>query len=162
MNADSPFEFKRTFFLRIMGWIDRRRYHKVARKLLRDSFFWDCMHDFAPHGNDTGADLLNFYRDWLKSQPGGDPLVFYQQLMDEWEMDETIEHHRHVLDEGAIAIAYAELKLRGQCGSDVKALAKAAIMRQREAAIQAESWPHKDERLRTLDLLESTLEKMPE
>jgi hypothetical protein len=57
----------------------------------------------------------------------------------------------------AVALAFAELKLRGECRHSVAALARAAIQWQREEAIVATDWPHRGDRLRSLDLLETKL-----
>jgi hypothetical protein len=42
--------------------IDWREYHPDARHLLTDVFFWSVIDDYAPHGNDTGADLFVDFR----------------------------------------------------------------------------------------------------
>src|SRR5262249_41806890 len=54
--------------------MDWRDFHPDARKILDDPFFWECSNDFAPNGNDTGADLLADYRKWLRRNPSGDPI----------------------------------------------------------------------------------------
>jgi hypothetical protein len=38
--------------------------------VLDDPFFWQEADDFAPHGNDTGADLLADYRPWRRRTGG--------------------------------------------------------------------------------------------
>ena len=139
--------------------IDWRDFHPDARKVLDDPFFWECSNDFAPNGNDTGADLLADYRKWLRRNPSDDPISFYRELIRRWgfpsepgsDLDQT------VMDEAAVALAFAEFKLRAGCRPSVAALARAAIQRQRQHAIEAENWPHKDERLTSLDVLEAKL-----
>ena len=64
--------------------IDWRDFHPDARRILDDPFFWEEANDFAPHGNDTGADLLAEYRKWIKRDSNGDPAEFYRQLVREW------------------------------------------------------------------------------
>ena len=139
--------------------MDWRDFHPDARKVLDDPFFWECSNDFAPNGNDTGADLLADYRKWLRRNPSDDPITFYRELIRKWgfppepsgDLDGT------VMDEAAVALAFAEFKLRANCRPSVAALARAAIQRQRKQAIEAANWPHQEERLKCLDVLEAKL-----
>jgi len=139
--------------------IDWRDFHPDAREFLDEPFYWESDNDFAPHGNDTGADLLFSYRGWLKRDPAGNPIAFYERLLRRWgfRADPTREQGRHVHDEAAVALAFAELKLRGKCRPAVAALAQAAMQRQRQEALAAVQWPHRAERLRSLELLEAKL-----
>jgi uncharacterized protein YfeS len=139
--------------------LDWRDFHPNARQILDDPFYWEQADDFAPHGNDTGADLLSAYRDWFRRRPSGDPLQFYTNLMETWgfPLDTTDAMIRSALDEAAIALAFAELKLRAQCHPSVAALAREAIRRQREEALTAAESPYRDDRLRSLDLIEAKL-----
>jgi len=139
--------------------IDWRDFHPDARKILDDPFFWNCSKDFAPNGNDTGADLLANYRKWLRRNPIEDPMTFYHAQIRNWgfppqplcDLDQT------VMDEAAVALAFAEFKLRADCRTSVAELARKAIQRQRQHAIEAGQSPHQDERLTSLDMLEAKL-----
>lgn len=139
--------------------IDWRDFHPDARRVLDDPFYWEQANDFSPHGNDTGADLLSDYRRWLKQHPSDDPLEFYQQLMVRWGFSDglTNPESRSVLDEAAVALAFAELKLRADCRPSVATLAREAIERQRQAALLAADWPHRGNRMKSLDLIEAKL-----
>jgi len=139
--------------------VDWRDYHPNARQILDDPFYWDCVNDFAPHGNDTGADLLEEFREWLHQNPSGEPTTFYKQLIFQWGLPEspTNDLERSVFDEAAVALAFAELKLRATCSPAVAELARAAISRQRQEAHNAVAWPHRAERLETLEKLERKL-----
>jgi uncharacterized protein YfeS len=139
--------------------IDWRDFHSDARKILDDPFFWDCSNDFAPHGNDTGADLLADYRKWLRRNPSSDPITFYRELIRRWGFppEPSSDLERTVMDEAAVALAFAEFKLRADCRPSVAELARVAIRRQRQQAIEAVNWPHKEERLKSLDMLEAKL-----
>ncbi|MEO7325319.1 MAG: hypothetical protein ABIW82_10875 [Dokdonella sp.] len=139
--------------------IDWRDFHPDARTILDDPFYWDCANDFAPHGNDTGADLLEDYRKWLRRDPSGDPVGFHARLVRRWGFSEgpSMESERALVDEAAVALAFAELKIRAACRPAAAVLAKTAIQRQRRQANEAADWPHRDERLRSLDLLEAKL-----
>jgi uncharacterized protein YfeS len=140
--------------------LDWRDFHSDARRILDDPFYWEQANDFSPHGNDTGADLLSEYRRWLKRYPSADPQQFYQGLMERWDFSggATDPMIQSAMDEAAVALAFAELKLRGNCRPSAAALAKAAILRQRQAATLATDWPHREDRLRSLELIEAKLQ----
>jgi uncharacterized protein YfeS len=139
--------------------IDWREFHPDARKILDDPFFWDCSNDFAPNGNDTGADLFTDYRKWLRRNPSGDPITFYRELIRQWGFPPVASNdlERTVMDEAAVALAFAEFKLRADCRPSVAELARIAIQRQRQQATEAVNWPHQEERLKSLDMLEAKL-----
>jgi uncharacterized protein YfeS len=140
--------------------VDWRDFHRDARRVLDDPFFWEEGNDFSPHGNDSGADLLSDYRRWLRGHPSDDPLRFYQNLMAQWALSEdaTDPLVRSPMDEAAVALAFAELKLRADCRPSVAQLAREAVRRQREEALKAEGWPHREDRLKSLELIESKLQ----
>jgi uncharacterized protein YfeS len=139
--------------------IDWSDFHPDARRILDEPFYWECSNDFAPNGNDTGADLLADYRKWLRRNPSGDPIAFYHHLIRQWGFppEPSSDIDRTAMDEAAVALAFAEFKLRADCRPAVAALARAAIQRQRQQAIEAANWPHKEERLKSLDMLEAKL-----
>ncbi len=139
--------------------IDWRDFHPDARQILDDPFYWDMANDFAPHGNDTGADLLAGYRKWLRRDPSGDPIAFCDRLLSGWGIpgEPSDEDDQVISDDAAVALAFAELKLRGRCRASVISRAHRAIQRQREGAVAAVDWPHKEEKLRRLDMLEAKL-----
>lgn len=139
--------------------IDFRDFHPAARALLDDPWFWDCADDFAPHGNDTGADLLEDYAGWLRRCPQGDPLKFLAHLFKRWGF--TPEADREVADEAAVALAFAELKHRGACRPAAADLALQALERQRRTAEAATGWAHRAERLRAVERLSAKLRGSP-
>jgi uncharacterized protein YfeS len=140
--------------------IDWRDYHPDARHILDDPFYWEQANDFAPHGNDTGADLLSDYRAWLKGQPACDPIEFYENLTSRWGFHEDAADPmiRGALDEAAVALAFAEVKLRGKCDPRVLALARHAVQRQRQEALSATDVLIREDRLKSLELIEGKLE----
>ncbi len=139
--------------------VEWRDFHPEARNILDDPFFWKGSDDFSPHGNDTGADLLAAYRSWLKQHKNDDPLDFYHRLTSRWgfALDTTDPTFRSALDEAAVALAFAELKLRGDCRPSAATLALQALERQRQEALVATDWSHRDNRLRRLDQIEAKL-----
>lgn len=139
--------------------VEWRDFHPEARNILDDPFFWKGSDDFSPHGNDTGADLLAAYRSWLKQHKNDDPLDFYHRLTSRWgfDLDTTDPIFRSALDEAAVAIAFAELKLRGACRPSAAKLAVQALEHQRQDALAATDWPHREDRLRRLNQLEAKI-----
>jgi uncharacterized protein YfeS len=158
--------------------IDWKKYHPRARELLNDVFFWSLSDDFAPHGNDTGADLLADFRKWNKRNPQESAHRMVSQLMKAWgfqsldphEVDEALvlrrdQEHPHdstVLDEALVAAAFAAIKLRGGCDPETRELALYAIQREAiRAANAAPAWEHADQRRMTLEKMRLTLLSTP-
>lgn len=139
--------------------IDWDDYHPCARQILDEPFYWDCTDDFSPNGNDTGADLLEAYRDWLKSHRSGQPLRFLEGLAKRWGYSGVDGMDENVLDEASIALAFADIKLRGECDGDARRIAMISVVRQRTLAEGSPEWPHRGERLKTLDAIERKLQQ---
>lgn len=139
--------------------IDWEDFHPRASEILDDPFFWDCANDFSPNGNDTGADLLADYRDWVKGCKSGQPLAFLEILAKRWGYPNIEGMDCEVKDEAIIGLALAEIKLRAICDQQVCQLALKAIERQRTQAQGAIAWPHRDERLKALDQIETKLQQ---
>src|SRR5215208_4691936 len=58
--------------------------HPKARLALTSAFFWSCIDDNTPFGNDNGAGTLSFYREWRAthlSEPAND---FLTALFHDW------------------------------------------------------------------------------
>ena len=93
-------------------------------------------HDFAPHGNDTGADVLAFYRKWRTKNTHTDSTVFFRSLMEQWEVtvppDPTDEYSTHTYEEAIVGLAFAELKLHACCSPEVADEALHTLARQRD------------------------------
>ena len=125
--------------------IDWDEFHSRAREVLHDPFFWECADDYAPNGNDTGADLLEDFKQWNKRNPRTSPMSFLRRLMKGWGIEpidwlvtapsETLTLNKRdsisvsVCNEAAIALAFATIKCRGQCPSDVAEYGLAALKR---------------------------------
>jgi len=139
--------------------IDWEDFHPRAREILDDPFFWDRVDDFSPNGNDTGADLLTSYRDWLKTHAEGQPIRFLGYLAKEWGYTEIEAMDDEVRDEAAIGLAFADIKLRATCDPQVRRLAVEAIERQRNQAEAATEWSHRNERLKTLEKIKAKLQQ---
>ncbi len=125
--------------------IDWSLYHPKAREILNDPFFWDCADDTAPHGNDTGSDLLEDYLRWSKRNKAGSPLTFLERLLKGWNIkqmdwaivdpDETRKNYQKdsialsVCNESIIALAFATLKTKAECPPELIRMALAGLTR---------------------------------
>ncbi len=108
--------------------VDWSLYAPEARALLDDPFYWDPADDEAPHGNDTGADLLATYLD----QRPIDILDFVEREAVESgfaslaELAEEDEYEHGFL---VVAAAFAELKVTGGLTPGIRDLALRAVER---------------------------------
>lgn len=155
--------------------IDWSDYHPGARKLLDDTFFWEVADDHAPHGNDTGADLLADYRTWREASRPGPTSVFLEGLwrrwgygadafgwktqpLSTWTKDDELVIQVHL--EAVVALAFAQIKLDGRCEPTCRNEALLAIRRELNPAVAAHfGWSIPEERVRRLKQLESVLER---
>ena len=148
-------------------WVD---YHPNAKTLLNKPFFWDVIDENAPHGNDTGADVLEAFKRWRAKNKKARPLRFLDKLLASWGFDRssssshaevpalprtTIELTR---DQAAIALAFALIKLEGNCDLATRQRAVEAIDRQScDRAVAA--WRSADERREALKAMRAKLEE---
>jgi uncharacterized protein YfeS len=153
--------------------IDWSEYHPEARTLLNDPFFWEEADDNAPHGNDTGADLLHDFRRWRRTHRDKSVSFFVPGLLARWGFEERVRAWAQkplcdwtqddaltvsVHDEATIAVAFAQIKLEGRCDPDVRDSALAAITRQEAAAVAAHfGWSVSAERAERLALMRTAL-----
>jgi uncharacterized protein YfeS len=153
--------------------VDWAEYHPEARDLLDDPFYWDAVDEYAPHGNDTGADLLEAFREWRSKHREAPASRFLPLMLKRWDYssdvealqskpladwDEDDELTMEVLDEATIAIAFAQLKLEGRCDEDVRAAALASIARQLDPAVHAHfEWTVPKDRIDRLQLVQAKL-----
>jgi uncharacterized protein YfeS len=149
--------------------IDWDEFHPNAKALLDDAFYWDEADDNAPHGNDTGADLLASFRKWRAKNRSVSPLEFLHKLIRSWGFErkpageqldgggalprETIELVHHEAD---IALAFALIKLEGNCDDAICLRALDAIERQMNGDL-VERWVSPEERLVALNKMHGKL-----
>lgn len=98
--------------------IDWAEYHPTARKVLKAAFYWSEIDDDAPHGNDTGSDLLAAFKRWNRRNPTASYDGYVDRLLSRWGLtrgriaDDQLDWIRQEAD---IALAFAAIKLRGGC-----------------------------------------------
>ncbi len=125
--------------------IDWDKFHPKAREILDEPFYWDCANDFAPHGNDTGADLLADYCKWVRLNRQASPMTFLSRLFAGWgivpidwnltdeeevrELMETKGTEVFLSNQAIVALAFAVLKVKGKCPHEVADMALKALQR---------------------------------
>jgi hypothetical protein len=108
--------------------VDWTLFAPQARTLLDDPFFWDPADDDAPHGSDTGADVLTD----LMERPHHDARTFLEQQARDWGFESLVDlaqHDPHEHDTLVVATAFAQLKLTAQISSSLRDLAVRALQR---------------------------------
>ena len=145
--------------------IDWEDFHPRARDILDEVFYWDCTDDFAPNGNDTGADVLELYQEWRtenQQRPAG---AFFDQLMSEWDVSIPANGDKFSLttfEESIVGLAFAQLKIDGDCEAEIRTRALDSLAQQRQRTQELHrDWALFGERMRTLQLLESKLKAVP-
>lgn len=146
--------------------IDWDDFHPHAREILDKPFYWDCIDEFAPNGNDTGADVLELLREWREQNKGKTSQAFLDQLFCAWEVDvnakEGDEFSVQTHDESVIGLAFSHLKLDGACPEWLRTKALAAIARQAETFQRKyPTWDHLDRKIASLRLMEEKIKGCP-
>jgi uncharacterized protein YfeS len=148
----------------LLPWWERReidwaRFHPAARTLLDDEFFWLEDDEYAPHGNDTGSDLMTDFRRWRKTHGDTLPLDFLSNEIRSWgfnldwrdrpreQWDSDDELAVNTYDQAAVALAFALIKLEGSCDAETRAVALEALAREGDPKVAAHfGWPPSPER----------------
>lgn len=142
--------------------IDWEDYHADARSLLNEPFVWSFSDEFAPNGNDTGADVLAMYRDWNGKNRSKSSSVFFEQLMEAWEVNIHApykdEYTSYTYFQSIVGLAFSEYKLKATCDNTVKTLATAAIEKQLES-LDAK-WQHFEDCKKKLGICRTMLKEM--
>jgi uncharacterized protein YfeS len=150
--------------------------HPNAARILADQFYWDCVDDNSPFGNDTGADTLESLREWREEHPQSNPVRFLKQLLKEWEVTDDYwdvtdpvdvqrlldadEFSFSTRDEAVIALAFGQLILEGKVEPEIKRRALSALERQSQPAIINRWGEHASERGERLQKMKAALEQL--
>ncbi|HEY0098594.1 MAG TPA: hypothetical protein VGB76_06535 [Pyrinomonadaceae bacterium] len=155
--------------------LSRDRSHPRAAQLLTDEFFWDCVDENTPFGNDTGADALAFFREWRRAHPHTNAPEFLAEILG--EVSEVPDAHRDavepervqellaeseydvsVLDDTVIAVAFGQIVLEGRVDAEIKRRALLALQRQASpAVIRHRGWVSSAERIERLERMREVL-----
>ncbi|WP_325892984.1 hypothetical protein [Grimontia sp. NTOU-MAR1] len=144
--------------------ISWEEYHEAARILVPDPFLWSVTDEFAPNGNDTGADTLELFKEWNKKNKSISTMEFLSKLMGDWEIDiqnpYTSEYSSYTYFQATVGLAFASAKIRGECEDELKKIAGAALDHQINTISGDVGWEFKDECENKLAICKSTIEKM--
>lgn len=146
-----------------LNWKD---FHENARNVVSDPRLWSRGHDFAPNGNDNGADLLTRFRAQKSRSARNEGKSFYKKLQKEWGFDpqakpgDSAEYD--LKREVVVGLAFAFLKLFAYCPTW---LAEEAIgeIKAYEAYLATNhlDWQHRDQCLEYQELMLSCLLDCP-
>lgn len=126
--------------------VDWDRMHADAREILNDPFYWSEGHEFSPHGNDAGADIL---ADWsqFKKMPVAEVcaamgLPRSAEDMPDYLWKEWIDVH--------LALAFGHIKKSGNCPANIAKVTREVICKEQRLAQEKDDWEHRDEWLQRL------------
>ena len=163
---------KKEAFEQMSDWeklgLDWKEYHPTARNIISDPRLWNVAHDFAPNGNDTGADILEMLREVKnrKSLTSDGGKTFYKATWRDWGFsdpsplwpDDSTDYHVH--RELIVGLAFAFVKLKGGCPDWLKQDATANTETYVKYLETHElKWPHRKECLAYQDLILKTLDR---
>ena len=149
--------------------------HPNAARILTDEFYWDCVDDNSPFGNDTGADTLHFFHDWRVEHPETNAFVFLDELLagwevvnDHWDVVDS-EQARELLkedafslntrDDAVIALAFGQFALEGRIEPEIKRRALLAMERQALPPLLESQAASASERLERLGKMRAVIEQ---
>lgn len=145
--------------------VDWEDYSPRAREVVPLPFLWEIADDFAPNGNDSGADTLELFREWNASHRDQSALVFLSKLMTQWEIDPDNPYENDITSkvyrEMIVGLAFASAKLRGECEMKLRELSISAIDKYLSEISMVTDWEHKDECVTKLSQSKSVIERMP-
>ncbi|HEY3322624.1 MAG TPA: hypothetical protein VGP72_19365 [Planctomycetota bacterium] len=157
--------------------VDWELYHPRARELLNHPIFWTMTHDSAPHGNDTGADVLGIFQKHRESFRDVPVTDFVDELLIAWKVkpldwdecrSEAVEKmlalkrlQVSICDDTILAAVFAAVKFFGRCDSDSIQTALIAIEREKlPCVLKSRGWWDNEKRCNHLDLYEKCLGKL--
>ncbi|WP_444913278.1 hypothetical protein [Microbulbifer sp. PAAF003] len=145
-----------------LDWVD---FHPNAKDVVPVPGLWSCGDEFAPNGNDTGADTLGLFTDWNNRNKSKSPLVFLTKLLKGWEIDINkpydSDYSSYTYFQATVGLAFASAKLRGECEQPLKEKAMQAIEKYLQSIAAETNWEHKNECEEKLTTSLSVLGKMP-
>lgn len=145
--------------------IDWDEYFPRAQNLLPEPYLWSCGDEFAPNGNDTGADTFGLFRDWNKKNKSKSPMVFLKQTLKGWEVDfdnpYSDSYTSQTYFQTVVGLAFASVKLRGECVEELNTIAKQSIDKYLEEIDGINDWAHKDECVQKMNKSLEVLSKIP-
>lgn len=144
--------------------IDWDDFHEKAREIVPAPFQWSVTDEFAPNGNDTGADTLELFKDWNRKNKSKSPTEFLSKLLRDWEVDinnpHVNEYSSQTYFQATVGLAFASAKIRGECEAELKSIAISAIEKYLSEIANESAWEYKSECESKLSQCKSTLANM--
>jgi len=128
--------------------------HPEFVRLMTADFYYDCLDEFSPFGNDDGADLLFNLEDWYREDGEGNITEWLFETIDEFGfkyqskdcariVDKASLEQIHsedpfffeCMDDAIIAAAFGQLKITGLLDQELKGLALIALERKKAMSI---------------------------
>ena len=145
--------------------IDWENFHSSAKEIVPLPFLWSCTDEFAPNGNDTGADTLEIFRKWNSKNRKKSALKFLSKLLNDWEIDINNpydgEYSSYTYFQTTVGLAFASAKLRGECEQELKEKAVSAIDTYLDSIAVDTKWEYKEECQEKLKHSKDVILKMP-
>ena len=127
--------------------LDWSRFAPKARDVLDDPDDWSEGYDFAPHGNDTGADIFSQWSRFSRLTPEAATRRLEAEVPGGPE-DENDWFHRVQVH---LALAFGHIKKTGTCPGPLRTEALVVLETERTAADTRTGWEHREEWLGRLD-----------
>jgi uncharacterized protein YfeS len=145
-------------------------------------FYYSCIDEFSPFGNDSGADTLFNLQDWYNERGANEKaLTFLKRQIRDWEFSPAYltitepaqldiiaadsDSFNDEIDKAVIATVFGQFKIAGKCDKAMLPVAAAAFQRQRYIAEKARirvptPWKYANEYLARLEVMEADLAAM--
>ena len=114
--------------------------HPEYQAFFNDDFYVDCTEEYAPFGNDAGADALDMYEELIRKDSDLCYLSYAYALIESWinrdvyaPEDWATYEYAYTCDQVIVAGAFASIKLTGKLTDDLKAEGLEAIQRLKHA-----------------------------
>ena len=130
-----------------------------------DDFFWSCVDDEAPLGNDNGADVFSFYGEALESNSFDNAESFLDRILKSWgfnfsawsagteeaeELFKKDDYSFEAANDGAIALVFGMIVVNGMATNDAIELTKSAILRELNPIVLKSKWGNPESRKKKL------------
>ncbi len=146
--------------------LDWEDYHPNAREVVTDPRLWSLGHEFAPNGNDDGADILGIFREQKSRWKRGGGKAFYNNLAEGWGFSietspaDTIEYDMY--RRAAVALPFVFLKLFAECPNWL-AYKAISVIDGYKSYLETHDldWDHRDECLEYQGLMLECLRSCP-
>lgn len=114
--------------------------HPEYQAYFNDDFYVDCTEEYAPFGNDAGADALDMYEEVIRKDRDLCFLSYAYALIGSWvnrdvyaPEDWATYEYAYTCDQVVVAAAFASIKMTGKLTGDLKMAGIEAIHRLKQA-----------------------------